>query len=456
MSRKIIHTHPIPLAIEYCSISALDPNPKNARRHTTKQVAKLGRAIQAFGWTAPAVIDEAGLILAGHARYAAAKQLGLDQLPCIRLTGLSPAQKTAFSLADNKIGDDSHFDDEALRQLLAELSVDVDFNMELTGFDTAEIDFRLDGPAGGGVADPADRGAEPDLARPAVTQVGDLWLLGEHRLLCGNALEAEDYVTLMGGDRAQMVFTDPPYNVPVRGHVSGLGAAKHREFAMASGELSCGQFQEFLTQSLTQLARFSSDGSIHFICMDWRHIRPLLAAGEGVYTELKNICVWSKTNAGMGSLYRSQHELVPVFKNGTAPHQNNVELGKNGRYRTNVWDYPGANAFSATRDADLAAHPTVKPVALVADAIRDCSKRGAIILDPFVGSGTTILAADRTGRRAAAMEIDPLYVDTAIGRWQTLTGKTAVLAGDGRTFAAVESERLGRPEDTAVLMQEAG
>ena len=259
-------------------------------------------------------------------------------------------------------------------------------------------------------------------------------MLNGHRLLCGNALDEESYPRLLGHERADMVFTDPPYNVPIQGHVSGLGRSTHGEFAMASGEMSRAEFTRFLSTYMGHLARFSTDGSIHFHCMDWRHLREILAAGDAAYTELKALCVWNKTNGGMGSLYRSKHEMVLVYKNGAAPHINNVELGRHGRYRTNVWDYPGVNTFRSGRDEDLALHPTVKPVSLVADAIRDCSKRGSLVLDPFAGSGTTILAAERTGRRAAAIELDPRYVDTAIRRWQALTGGKAILAGDGKSF----------------------
>ena len=285
--------------------------------------------------------------------------------------------------------------------------------------------------------------AGPQPGQLAVSQRGDLWLLDRStRSVATTALESAPYEQVLGQERAQLVFADPPYNVPIQGHVSGRGRVKHREFQTAAGDLSEPEFKGFLTTAMTRMAAFTTDGSIHYVCMDWRHIRTVLEAGDAVYNEVKNICVWAKTNAGMGSLYRSQHELIIVFKSGTGRHQNNVELGKHGRNRSNVWTYAGVNTFGATRAADLAAHPTVKPVALVADAIRDCSKQGAIVLDPFVGSGTTIIAAEQTSRRAAAIEIDPLYVDTAIRRWQGMTGKAAVLAADGRSFQEVGQQRL--------------
>jgi DNA modification methylase len=276
---------------------------------------------------------------------------------------------------------------------------------------------------------------------PPLTKPGDLWLLGDHhRLLCGNALEVTDYRTLMNDARAAMIFTDPPYNVKIDGHVSGLGTIRHREFAMAAGEMSETEFISFLTRGCSLMARYSIDGSIHYICMDWRHMFELLEAGRLAYTELKNVCVWTKDNAGMGSLYRSQHELVFVFKHGRAAHRNNVDLGRHGRYRTNVWRYAGINSFSRKTDEGnlMEIHPTVKPVAMVADAILDCSARGDIVLDPFLGSGTTLMAAERTGRICYGLELDPVYVDAAIRRWQAYTGGQVINASTGCSFDEME------------------
>jgi hypothetical protein len=240
-----------------------------------------------------------------------------------------------------------------------------------------------------------------------------------------------------------MVFIDPPYNVPINGHVSGLGKVKHRDFAMASGEMSEARYVGFLGTCFGYLIGHSVNGSIHFICMDWRHSFELLSAARPIYSELKNLCVWNKDNGGMGSLYRSKHELVFVFKNGSATHINNVELGRHGRNRTNVWDYAGVNSLRDGRLEELAMHPTVKPVALVADAILDCSKRGGIVLDCFGGSGTTLIAAEKTGRRGYLMELDAAYVDVAIRRFQKLTGKQATHGETQRTFADLERDRIG-------------
>ena len=322
---------------------------------------------------------------------------------------------------------------------MAELE-SVDYHIELTGFDTAELDVMQEAAAAvDAAADPADQMPEAELS--AVSRTGDLWLLGPHRLLCGNSLEEESFEQLLGADRAGLVICDMPYNVPINGHVSGLGKVRHREFAYASGEMSSPEFTGFLTTAMSLMARYSVPGSIHFQFMDWKHAGEMLEAGKAAYTEFKNLVVWDKQTAGMGSLYRSQHELVFVFKNGDAPHVNNVELGRHGRHRSNVWSCPGMSGFGRGRDELLAMHPTVKPVRLLADAIRDCSKRGGMVMDPFAGSGSTILAAERTRRRAAAIEIDPRYVDTAVRRWQTFTGMAAVLAGDRRSFAELAVER---------------
>ena len=326
---------------------------------------------------------------------------------------------------------------EQLTQLWRELSAqELNFDLEVTGFETAEIDLLIDGPTVSAKSDRSDIVPEPQ--NQAVSRLGDLWHLGEHRLICADACNKAAYVELLHDEQARMVFTDPPYNVPIDGHVGGLGGVKHREFKMASGEMTPAEFQQFLRTVFANMTEVSLSGAVHFICMDWRHMAEVMGAAQGIYTGLKNLCVWNKNNGGMGSFYRSKHELVFVYKVGTDPHVNTIELGKNGRYRTNVWDYAGVNTWRAGRDADLEMHPTVKPTALVIDAIKDCSRRGDIVLDAFSGSGTTIIAAHKCRRRARAIELDPLYVDVAIRRWQTFTGEAATLAATGETFAAVE------------------
>lgn len=425
---------------------ALVPYARNARTHTNKQLRQIESSIDEFGFTNPVLIDDNNMILAGHGRVEAAKRLGMNEVPCIRLSGMSEAQKRAYILADNKIAQNAGWDEDLLAIELGFLAAEVeDIDPSVTGFSVAEIDLLLEtGETGTPAADEADDQV-PEAAAVAVTRPGDVWLMGDHRLACGDARDEESYLALMSGakgraDRAQMVFTDPPYNVRIAGNVSGSG--RHREFAMASGEMTPETFRRFLQDSCSRMAAWSCDGSIHFICMDWRHLEEICAAGREVYDETKNLIVWAKDNAGMGSFYRSRHELIFAFKKGTAPHINNFELGQNGRHRTNVWNYRGVTSPTRESREALALHPTVKPVAIVADAMKDCSERGGIVLDPFCGSGTILIAAQKTGRRARAIELDPLYCDTAIRRWQLFAHGDAVLASTGETFDEVAARRL--------------
>jgi DNA modification methylase len=425
------------LAVIYHPIESLKPNAKNPRRHDRRQIKKLAHSIRVFGFVVPVLIDRDRNILAGHGRVIAAKEAGLSELPTIQLEHLSEAQARAFMIADNRLSEIAEWDDQLLAETFKDLTaLNLDFSIEATGFSISEIDLRIAAlaPTPEGEKDPADT-LPPDRG-PPVSALGDLWLLGDHRVYCGNALEEAAYVTLMQGEKAAMAFTDPPYNVPIKGHASGLGAAHHREFAMASGEMTAAEFKTFLTRACSLLAGNSVDGALHYVCMDWRHMAEVLAAGQVAYSEIKNLCVWVKDNGGMGSLYRSQHELVFVFKHGRGAHRNNVQLGQHGRYRTNVWRYAGANTFSRGGEEGnlLSLHPTVKPVALVADAILDCSARRDIVLDAFLGSGTTVIAAERTGRRCYGLELDPLYIDTIIRRWQAFTGVTACHAVTGQKF----------------------
>jgi DNA modification methylase len=436
------------LAVVTRLIDALILDPKNPRLHNRRQVRQIARSITAFGFNVPILVDAELKVIAGHGRVLACRELGWREVPTICLEHLNEAQRRAFMVADNRLTETSVWDDRLLAEQLRELSLlDLDFSLEATGFEIAEIDLRIEGldPHSDGQNDPADV-VPPIRSSPPIAQAGDLWLLGRHRVICGSALEPNSYSILMDEEHASVVFTDPPYHVPIDGHVSGLGSVTHREFAMASGEMDEVEFTEFLTSTCSLAAHHSHDGAIHFVCMDWRHMGELLAAGKKVYSELKNMCVWVKHNAGMGSFYRSQHELVFVFKHGRHPHRNNVELGRFGRHRSNVWTYRGLNSFGRGTDEGnlLDLHPTVKPVAMVADAILDCSARGEVVLDPFLGSGTTIMAAERTGRRCCGIEIDPIYVDTIIRRWQAFTGDDARHLASGRSFTEFEAEGGGR------------
>jgi len=425
-------------AIEMLSPASLKPYPRNARTHSKKQIAAIARSIARFGFTNPVLIDEADQIMAGHGRVAAALQLGLTEVPTLRIGHLSEVDKRAYILADNRLAEKAGWDREVLAVELGELSSLLLDEIDLTGFETAEVDLLLSDL--GEDLDPADEAPAPSSG-PAITRTGDLWCLDPHRLVCGDARDAAAYAAVMAGERAEMVFADAPYNVPIHGHVGGSGTIRHREFAFAAGEMSSSQFTAFLAEVLGHCAANCTDGSIHHHCMDWRHVAELIAAGRSVYTELKNICVWVKTNAGQGSFYRSQHELVLVFKSGNAPHLNTFGLGQHGRTRTNVWTYAGVNTFKAGRLDELAMHPTVKPVALVADAMKDCSRRKRLVLDPFLGSGTTIMAGEKVGRRVRGIECDPAYVDVAVRRWQAFTRADAVLEATGEIFAEVQARR---------------
>ena len=421
-------------------IAELKLDQANPRLHSPSQVKQIGRSIEAFGFNAPVLIDRDGKVVAGHGRILACKLLGWTEVPTICLDHLTEAQARAFMIADNRLTENSTWDDRLLAEQLQELSLlELDFSIEAVGFQMAEIDLRIEGlnsqPEGD---DPADVMPEPQ-AGPPVTRAGDLWLLGPHRVLSASALEDNSYATVMEDEKASMAFADPPYNVRIQGHVSGLGAIHHREFAMAAGEMTEAEFTTFLARIFSLLGRYSFDGALHYICMDWRHLSELLNAGGQAYTEHKNLCVWVKNHTGMGAFYRSRHELILVYKHGHASHRNNILLGKFGRDRTNVWTYPGPRTPSEEGNL-LALHPTVKPVQLVADAILDCTARGEIVLDAFLGSGTTLMAAQRVGRRCYGIELDELYVDTIIRRWQAFTGDDARHASSGRSFKEIEAE----------------
>jgi DNA modification methylase len=430
------------LTIENVLIERLKPSPLNARTHSPRQIDQIANSIRKLSFTNPILVDNAFNVIVGHGRLMAAVQLRMKRVPVIRIAHLSDAQKRALQLADNKIAENAGWDLVLLAQELQYLStLDLDFDLTLTGFDVPEIDLLIQNADIGGSKDGGDEIPPIEQSVPTTARIGDLWILGEHRLLCADATRLLSFRNLLGREKAQMVITDPPYNVSIDGNVCGLGSIKHREFLMAAGEMTDPQFLGFLTTVASNLVRFSVDGSIHFIFMDWRHLGRLLSATHGLYSEFKNLCVWNKDNGGMGSLYRSKHELVPVFKKGTAPHINNIELGRHGRNRTNVWDYPGVNSLHAGRLDELAMHPTVKPVALVADAILDCSTRRGIILDCFGGSATMVIAAEKTGRRAYVMELDPLYVDVAIMRFEKFTGQDAVHNETGLSFADMQHQR---------------
>lgn len=435
------------LSLTYEPIDTVKINPRDPRKYGVAETRRVAKAIKAFG-PIPLIVNAGLVVISGNIWLEAAKRAGVCDVPIIVADHLTNAQAEAFMVAVVRLVERGVWDDTKLGEILRDLSVqDLDFDLDITGFDVAEIDLcieALDSPIDG--PDPADELA-PD--GPAVSREGDCWLLRNHRLLNGDARAAEAYDTLMADEAAAIVVSDPPYNVKIAGNVSGLGAVKHGEFVMASGGMTEAEFTAFLMSVLNLAAKYSQEGSLAYWFMDWRHINDLIVAGRPAYGSLKNLCVWVKTNAGMGAFYRSQHELICVFKKGKGPHRNNIMLGKYGRNRTNVWTYPGANTFGRGGDEGdlLSLHPTVKPVALIADMLLDASKRGDLVLDPFMGSGSTLIAAEKVGRRAYGIEIDPAYVDTAVRRWERWTGEEARLASTGRTFAEMAAERAREGTD---------
>lgn len=421
------------LRVVYTPLDTLTEYPNNPRQHDTKQLIKIQNSIEKFGFINPILVDEHNEIIAGHARLAAARLAHLPQVPVIRLEHLSTAQKKAYRIADNKLAELGTWSVENLQLEFQELEkLDLDFSLGITGFDMGDIDLILEGKEA--KADPKANNIPFIPDNEVVTREGDIWILGEHRIICGNSLQKETLSPLMEDKKADMVFTDPPYNVKINGHVCGAGNVQHKEFKFASGEMTVEEFTRFLKTSFELLCMFSKDGSLHYICMDWRHIKEIMTAAD-VYDQFKNLCVWRKDNAGMGSFYRSQHELIFMFKHGKEPHINNVELGIHGRYRTNVWNYAGVNTPSAENAEKRAMHPTVKPVELIKDAILDASNRGGVVLDTFLGSGSTLIAAEKAGRICYGVELEPKYVDTAIRRYESLGEKrSAVHMGSGKTY----------------------
>jgi DNA modification methylase len=436
------------LVVTEMLITDLLPMNRRARRHRKKQIQQIARSIETFGFLNPVLIDDGNHVIAGFGRVLAAEHLGMVSVPTIRLSGLSEAQLRAYAIADNKLAELAEWDREVLAVEFQYISdLEIDFDLTVTGFETPELDLVIGEAA---LVEP-EPPIPPLSDGRATSRPGDPWFMDPHRLICGDARARSSYRVLMAGGLARMIITDPPYNQRISSLV-GKGAIKHREFPMASGEMTSNEFAAFLSDVMEHCVAISADGSLHFLFMDWKGIGALLACGERVYSELKNLCVWDKGRGGMGSLYRSQHEMVAVFKNGIAPHINNLQLGKYGRNRTNVWRYPPSRPGG---EADLRLHPTAKPVSMVADAIMDCSNRDDIVLDPFGGSGTTLLAAERTGRRGYLMELDPAYVDLIVRRWQQMTGRVAVHEATGLTFDQMSVQRRSEILDLEVRHEQA-
>ncbi len=437
------------LQIETIDISNIQPHPENPRTHSKKQIRQIGESIKAFGFRMPVIVDQQTRLVCGHARLEACKLIGMTHVPSVRVTDLSDEQIRALMVADNRLSELSTWDDQLLGEHLKVLSeLDLDFDIESIGFDYGEIEQRvlvLDE-----VDEDEDDGSEefPDPASiDPVTRPGDLWQLGQHRILCGDSTDSHSYARLLEDQQASMIFTDPPYNLAAKS-IGQVCADEHGDFAMGAGEMSAAEFTEFLGSVMERLCSVSKQGSIHYLCMDWRHMTEMLTAGNRHYSELKNVCVWVKDRPGMGTFYRSQHELVFVFKHGDQRHQNHFGLGEHGRTRSNVWSYPSVRGLNSEdgdpeRDA-LSLHPTIKPVRMIEDAILDCSRRGEIVLDPFLGSGSTLIACEKAKRVCAGIELSPKYVDVAISRWQQWTGKHAVHAACGSHYNELAESRMNK------------
>jgi len=426
------------LSISYVSINSLKAYPGNARRHSPAQIKKIARSLDEFSWTNPLLVTADGEIICGHGRWEAAKLRGDSQVPVIVLDDLTEAQRRAYILADNAIAEKSRWDRDMLRTELQGL-IELGYDVELTGFDTIEIDTLL---TVGEEPSPAEEEVVevPDGTEPPLTRLHDHWVIGRHHLVCADARLPESYERLLGDVRPELTFVDPPYNVDA-GRISGLGRVKHGNFVQGSGELSDGAFvHDFLRPMLRCLTRFCNAGAIAFICCDWRMDPLLREAATGVLKEQKNLIVWGKTSAGLGSFYRSQFELIQAWKISAGPTINNFGLGEGGRHRSNLWIYEGANVFRRGRMEDLSDHPTVKPTRLIADALLDCSRRGGVVIDPFLGSGSTLAAAEMTGRTGYGLELDPRYCDVILRRLAKATGATPSLL-DGTSIEDVRAAR---------------
>lgn len=428
--------------VEYFHPDQLKPSKRNPRTHSDKQLHQIAGSIRRFGFLVPVLVNDDLELIVGHARVLAAKLLGAEKVPALRVSHLNEAERRAYLIADNQLALKAGWDRACLSVEFEHL-LNLDFDLSVTGFDTIEIDLIMGNEP---LAKQDGReDAIPEFEHEVVVRPGDVWQLGPHRLVCADAQDGAAYDTLLGIEKVDMIFTDPPYNVAIDRNVCGHGKVQHREFAMGSGEMSAEEFAALLEKSLGQAASRSRNGAIAYVCMDWRHIGELLAAGQKVFSELKNLCVWNKGSGGLGSFYRSQHELVFVWKVGKGRHINNFGLGASGRYRTNVWDYPGINSFGNDRDSQLALHPTAKPVAMVQDAILDCSPQGGLILDCFAGAGSTLIAAHRAKRQARLIELDPAYCDVIIQRFERMTGESAQLLGTGQSSSEVAAQRLAQP-----------
>ena len=420
------------LQIERCTTGVLKPHVRKLRKSDPAHIREIANSISALGFNVPLLVGKDNVVLDGDARLEAAKLLGLSSVPCIRVDHLDETEQRLLRLAVNRLGEKGSWDIQELEAEFKELII-AGAPIEISGFGSDEIDQII---IGGDASETGDLAPWPGAS--AVARVGDLFLLGPHRLICGDAYVPAVTERLMGTDVGRVVLTDEPFNVAVGGHVTG---GDHREFVMASGEMTNEQFLEFNHSWMEAVLPHLIEGGILGTFIDWRGLPIAHTAAIAFGLAPLNLIVWAKTNAGMGSLYRSQHELLPLFKKGSVSHINNISLGRRGRYRTNLWTYPGASSLGSDARKGLQEHPTVKPSVMLQDAIIDLSNRGEVILDPFLGSGSTLIAAENTGRVCCGIELDPLYVDVIIRRYQTVTDKIAVLANTAESFEKVADRR---------------
>lgn len=435
---------PIAPVVVMRHIDELIPLPRYARKPATRaHLRALGRSIERFGFNIPILIGPGDVMITGHKRVQASRMFGIEYIPTILAAHLSEDEAALYAVADDKLGEMGEWDDKLLGQLFLDLSANPTLNLEDSGFNSAEIDIRIEGlhlfTAGDEVA--------PAVAVDAlaVTKPNQFWIVGAHKVGCANALEPGTYECLMEGRKAALVVTDPPFNVRIQGNVGGKGRVKRREFAQASGEMTKAEYQAFLGAFMRLMGEHTVKGAVGYYFIDWRHLAQLQLAGEAVFGDPLNICVWSKDRAGMGSFYRSAHEMIVVFRTKGGRHRNNVQLGRFGRARTNIWSYPAPSNFGGGgEDGALAAdHPTPKPVSMIADAILDATAPGDFVLDAFMGSGPGLLACERTRRVFRGVDLDPLYVDLAVRRWRLHTGEDAICAETGRTFTECEQDAVG-------------
>lgn len=402
----------------------------NPNKHTNEHIDEISKNISQFGLMVPILKNKNNELITGEGRYLALKELGCSYIASLTIENLSAEILRAYRIADNQLTRSTEFDYSVLNQ---EFKFLYDYKILGTdlGFSALQIDkiynYQIESPKQTPSKEPEEVLELKDADIPERVKAGDLWRAGDSFILCANSLKTDSFKYLMQGELAKLVLTDSPYNVPVSGHICGNGKIKHQEFKMASGEMSDEEFEKnFVTPYMGNCIKYSQNGSLHYHFIDWRGLRIFLNVGYKLYSDLKNICVWAKSNGGgMGSLYRSQHEMVCVFKNGDAPHINNVELGKNGRNRTNVWEYPGIRANTPESLELLRLHPTVKPTALLYDILLDVTNQNDIVLDCFGGSGSTLIAAYRSRRRARIIEISPHYCDVILWRWEKESGKKA-------------------------------